>query len=86
MNLKEKTMKKEQTLFLAEQVRFPGTGSNDLQTFVQRKLNQQKGTVQIEEAIDFATNPDKVFWPFNDEFWKDELGGYIYTETGSCQE
>jgi len=35
--------------------------------------------------IDFATSVDKVFWPFNGEFWADELGYYHYTEQGSCK-
>jgi hypothetical protein len=26
-----------------------------------------------------------IFWPFNGEFWVDELGFYYYTETGSCK-
>ena len=35
--------------------------------------------------IDFATSVDVIYWPFNGEFWEDELGYYIYTEQGSCQ-
>ncbi len=35
--------------------------------------------------IDFATSVDKVYWPFNGEFWADELGYYHYTEQGSCK-
>ena len=35
--------------------------------------------------IDFATAVDFIYWPFNGEFWKDELGYYHYTEQGSCQ-
>jgi hypothetical protein len=35
--------------------------------------------------IDFATSPDRIYWPFNGEFWKDELGYYYYTEQGSCK-
>jgi hypothetical protein len=44
--------------------------------------------IQVDEAfeIDFATNPERVYWPFNDEFWQDELGFYIYTEKGACKE
>lgn len=36
-------------------------------------------------AIDFATDPTRIYWPFNGEFWKDELGYYFYTEQGSCK-
>ncbi len=35
--------------------------------------------------VDFATSVDKVYWPFNGEFWSDELGYYHYTEQGSCK-
>ena len=35
--------------------------------------------------IDFATSVEVIYWPFNGEFWEDELGYYIYTEQGSCQ-
>lgn len=34
---------------------------------------------------DFATNPEFIYWPFNGEFWADELGYYQYTEQGSCK-
>jgi tetratricopeptide (TPR) repeat protein len=44
--------------------------------------------VDIYEKLEFefATNPEFVYWPFNDEFWDDELGYYIFTETGSCEQ
>jgi len=35
--------------------------------------------------LDFATSVDFIYWPFNGEFWKDELGYYRYTEQGSCR-
>jgi tetratricopeptide (TPR) repeat protein len=35
--------------------------------------------------LDFATAKTFIYWPFNGEFWKDELGYYHYTEQGSCQ-
>lgn len=36
-------------------------------------------------AVDFATSVDFIYWPFNGEFWKDELGYYLYTETANCK-
>lgn len=39
---------------------------------------------QDEALVDFATSVDFIYWPFNGEFWEDELGYYIYTEQGSC--
>jgi len=35
--------------------------------------------------LDFATSVDFIYWPFNGEYWSDELGYYQYTEQGSCQ-
>lgn len=35
--------------------------------------------------LDFATAIEFIYWPFNGEFWKDELGYYHYTEQGSCK-
>lgn len=37
-----------------------------------------------EGPIDFATRTDIIYWPFNGEFWADELAYYRYTEQGSC--
>lgn len=34
---------------------------------------------------DFAVSKEIIYWPFNGEFWRDELGYYRYTENGSCQ-
>ena len=35
--------------------------------------------------LNFATSVDYIYWPFNGEFWQDELGYYRYTEQGSCK-
>jgi tetratricopeptide (TPR) repeat protein len=35
--------------------------------------------------LDFATGTKFIYWPFNGEFWQDELGYYHYTEQGSCK-
>jgi len=37
------------------------------------------------KKIDFATSREIIYWPFNGEFWEDELGYYRYTEHGSCK-
>lgn len=34
--------------------------------------------------IDFAVATEWIYWPFNGEFWEDELGYYNYTEQASC--
>ena len=52
----------------------------------QYKLTSSDVTDTSKELeIDFATSPDRIFWPFNGEFWQDELGYYWYTEQGSCK-
>ena len=42
-------------------------------------------TDQSKFDVDFATSPDLIYWPFNGEFWADELGYYNYTEQSSCK-
>ncbi|MEQ1564958.1 MAG: hypothetical protein ABMA64_04920 [Myxococcota bacterium] len=37
------------------------------------------------QPIDYAKTPDIIYWPFNGEFWRDELGYYRYTEHGECE-
>lgn len=38
-----------------------------------------------ERTVDFATSKEIIYWPFNGEFWKDELGYYRYTEEPQCK-
>ena len=38
-----------------------------------------------DREIDFATSVDYIYWPFNGEFWEDELGYYSYTEQSDCK-
>ncbi len=33
-----------------------------------------------------AVNDDQLYWPFQGEFWRDELGTYQYTLTKGCIE
>jgi len=39
---------------------------------------------QSASRIDYAVDPSKIFWPFNGEFWQDELGYYRFTEKSEC--
>ena len=50
-----------------------------------RAQNLEDLTAGEQQRIDFAVNRDLIYWPFNGEFWRDELGYYRYTEYGSCQ-
>ena len=38
-----------------------------------------------KKPIDFATDKTIIYWPFNGEFWRDELGYYKYTEQSECK-
>ena len=38
-----------------------------------------------DRKVDFATSKDIIYWPFNGEFWRDELGYYRYAEHGACK-
>jgi TolA-binding protein len=46
-------------------------------------------TIEVESAaekkVDFATSKEIIYWPFNGEFWQDELGYYRYTEESQCR-
>jgi tetratricopeptide (TPR) repeat protein len=37
------------------------------------------------KKIDFATSKEIIYWPFNGEFWADELGYYHYAEHDECR-
>lgn len=53
------------------------------QDYMFRSANPDVGALD-EQPIDFATSPDILYWPFNGEFWRDELAYYRFTEKGSC--
>lgn len=37
-----------------------------------------------EKKIDFAVSKTIIYWPFNGEFWMDELGYHRYAENSAC--
>ena len=47
--------------------------------------NPDLSNLSSKVDLDFATATDFIYWPFNGEFWEDELGYYHYTEQGSCK-
>jgi hypothetical protein len=51
----------------------------------QYKAAQPQVESADEKVIDFATSKDIIYWPFNGEFWQDELGYYKYTEKSQCK-
>lgn len=38
-----------------------------------------------DTPIDYALSMRDLYWPFNGEFWEDELGGYVYTGGSTCR-
>jgi hypothetical protein len=50
------------------------------------EFKSQSQTVnQVDNVpIDFSTSKEIIYWPFNGEFWQDELGYYRYTEKSAC--
>ncbi len=60
--------------------------SGEYREYLEKFRNPE--TAETEEGVeyDFATNPDKIYWPFNGEFWQDELGYYERVEPGACTE
>jgi len=53
---------------------------------VDYEFRMQNPVVESESdrVVDWATSKTVIYWPFNGEFWKDELGYYRYTETPEC--
>jgi hypothetical protein len=49
------------------------------------KAQNQDVAAGTKEHVDYAKTPDIIYWPFNGEFWRDELGYYRYTEHGECK-
>lgn len=60
--------------------------SGEYQKYADRFRNPEAAEVDEGIEFDFATNPDRVYWPFNNEFWHDELGYYERIEPGDCKE
>jgi hypothetical protein len=60
--------------------------SGEYQKYADRFRNPEAADVNEAVEFDFATNPDIIFWPFNDEYWQDELGYYERVEPGDCKE
>jgi hypothetical protein len=65
--------------------------------FIEIDVKDKKGQKLIELAnnvssidfnqkfnVDFATSADVIYWPFNKEFWSDELGYYSILPDNAC--
>ena len=60
--------------------------SGEYRKYQTRFRNPEAADVKEGVEFDFATNPEVIYWPFNDEYWEDELGYYQRDEPGDCKE
>ncbi|HCP44697.1 MAG TPA: hypothetical protein DIU15_01485 [Deltaproteobacteria bacterium] len=60
--------------------------SGEYRKYESRFRNPEAADVQEGIEFDYATNPEVAYWPFNDEFWEDELGYYVRDAKGDCKE
>jgi TolA-binding protein len=42
-------------------------------------------TVAARTDASYSVSSDRIYWPFNGEFWDDELGSYRYATSSSCK-
>lgn len=79
-----------QTLVLADEltqsqiIRFEVVDAKRVD-YAYKLQNQDLTDTSKEFQLDFATSPNRIYWPFNGEFWQDELGYYYYTEQANCK-
>jgi hypothetical protein len=50
----------------------------------QLKVAQAKGNEMVEYDFPTEVSEDQLHWPFKGEYWRDELGTYLYTLTKGC--
>lgn len=49
-------------------------------------LQKESLTVRLSSyGFSTATDDERVYWPFLGEYWRDELGTYVYTLTHGCR-
>lgn len=68
----------------SEIIRFEVTDAQRVD-YAYKASNSGIGSAVAAVDLDFATASEYIYWPFNGEFWKDELGYYQFTEKGSCK-
>jgi tetratricopeptide (TPR) repeat protein len=49
------------------------------------KINQNEYFELDKEKIILSTPEDHIYWPFEGEYWKDELGYYLYPIVSQCK-
>jgi len=75
LKLKELLEQREQANYLRVEI---VTGEKDL-------IESQKG-LPPKRVTDVETTVSESyhFWPFQGEYWEDELGAYVYTTESAC--
>ena len=53
-------------------------GSNEQSRFFCATLQTERNSASVDD--------EHVYWPFEGEFWRDELGNYEYTLTKGCKD
>ncbi|MFN3201887.1 MAG: hypothetical protein ACE366_26010 [Bradymonadia bacterium] len=53
---------------------------------VENRLNKEGFANKAGRAgPNYATDDEHIYWPFNGEYWRDELGYYVYTIQSECR-
>ena len=53
---------------------------------LEASMSNQSQTVNLNDYnFTTATDDERLFWPFEGEYWRDELGTYQYTLTKGCR-
>ena len=53
---------------------------------LEASMSNQSQTVNLDNYnFTAATDDERLFWPFEGEYWRDELGTYQYTLTKGCR-
>ena len=60
-------------------------GKMEKETLEATMSNQQQTVNLNDYNFTTATDDERLFWPFEGEYWRDELGTYQYTLTKGCR-
>ncbi len=58
----------------------------EINTQIRDRLAKQRIPVGVEVDFDADIKKGFEFWPFEGEYWRDEVGSYAFATTGVCQE
>jgi tetratricopeptide (TPR) repeat protein len=62
------------------------TSSKEKEALENAMRNSEFQTVDLNNVpITYSVNDERVYWPYEGEYWRDELGTYEYTLTKSCK-